>query len=420
MSSRALALAPSLRPAVALVAALGPALAGCESDAKLSRQNERPLVDVLGPVESDVFRLLGPDVPLRGQVSDEYDLPDQLTVVWVLADGTEVPVDADADGLVSLDLPVDGFDLGVHQATLLVTDTDGWQNSAPAAWRVEGPLGAPTAQIVSPYDGAIFPVGSSVTLQGLGQDLTTPAADLAFAWSSDLAGPLPGEISADGRSVLVTDLLGEGTHQITLTVTDADLESGSATISVVIGEEEEDPIIDDTEPVDAEPGDLVFSEMMVNPEAVADEVGEWVEMYNTSGSPIDISGYSFHDDDIDGWVMAGVVIPPNSYAVLCANVDPRVNGGVPCDGWFFRDWEGAGLALANGPDELVLTRPDGVEIDWLYYDDTWFTRAVATGVDPDFVESGANNDGRHWCDQQTRLSGMLEIGTPGVENDHCD
>ena len=114
-----------------------------------------------------------------------------------------------------------------------------------------------------------------------------------------------------------------------------------------------------------------------------------------------------------------IVVAPHDYIVLCANMDPSLNGGVPCDGWFFRDWDGGGLALANGPDELVLTRPDGLEIDWLYYDDTWFTKALAIGVDPAHLTAGENDDLSFWCNQQTITPPMLEPGTPGGMNDRC-
>lgn len=403
---------PSL---VALSGAL--LLVGCASDSSLKRQNDAPTVTVTSPALGEVFRLGADPVPLRGTAVDEYDAAEALEVRWVLPDGSEIELNPDADGNVEGELPIDGFELGVYQITLMATDLNGDTASAETTWEVAGPLSAPTALITWPTDGAAFEVGESITFQGEGSDETTPANALDFAWSSDLQGPLPGAISADGASVLITDGLQEGEHQITLTVIDADLEQGTDVVTIVVGEPEDEVVV---EPVDAEEGDLVFTEMMVNPEAVEDHLGEWVELYNTSDYPIDISGYSFRDDDVDEWIMDGVIIPPKSYAVLCADMSPSRNGGVPCDGWFLRDWEGEGLALANGPDELVLSRPDGVEIDWLHYTDEWFTPSFATGVDPDFVEGGANDDGRHWCDMFTSLPGMVETGTPGVENDHCD
>ena len=395
---------------------------GCESDTKIDRINEAPVASVLGPLPGAIYRLGGLDIRLEGKVSDEFSTAGELSASWVLPDGSEVAVSPDAEGLVSLDLPVSGLNLGIYEATLRVFDPDGLGAEDKAGWEVQGPLGAPTVEIVSPYDGVVYPSGSSVTFQGVASDSTTPSDELAFSWSSSIAGSLSVELSSDGRSMLVAEGLADGEHLVTLSVVDTDGETGSASIRVIIGEEGVDTgevIVEPEEPEPAEEGDLVFSEMMVNPEAVDDEIGEWIEMYNTSGNWIDLDGYTFHDDDIDFWDLAPLVVGPGEYVVLCADMNPTRNGGVPCDGWFYREWSGLGVALANGEDELVLTRPDGIEIDWLHYDDSWFTPGYATGVDPDFLELGANNDGRNWCNQLSALSGMRETGSPGVENQQC-
>ena len=43
------------------------------------------------------------------------------------------------------------------------------------------------------------------------------------------------------------------------------------------------------------PGDLVVSELLANPAAVADSNGEWLELYNASQSAIDINGLVLRD-----------------------------------------------------------------------------------------------------------------------------
>ncbi len=183
-------------------------------------------------------------------------------------------------------------------------------------------------------------------------------------------------------------------------------------------EDPEEPV--EPEILPAEPGDLVFSELMINPEVVDDELGEWVELYNTAGHPVDVAGYAFHDLDYDSWELTGpFVVPAHGYFVMCAETAVDLNGGVPCDGWFQRVSLGGGLALANSPDEVVLTRPDGVEIDRLEYDDTWFTNGVAMGVDPLELDALGNDDPTVWCDQQTVIALGGEPGTPGEPNDPC-
>lgn len=399
-----------LAPALTALAAL--ALTGCKSDQGVAIIPSPPEV-TLEAVDGVQRQGEGP-VPLLGTVWDKHDLPEELQLTWEL---DEVPLGeatAQADGTVTLDLDIDALGFGPHTVRLLAIDSDGDQGDAMVELEVWGPLGAPMVQITDPASGSTFLPMQAITFQGEASDASTSADELAFAWDSSVDGPLSGELSADGRSVLVTDALSDGTHTITLTVTDTDGEIGTDSIELTVGE----PLVED--PIDAEPGDLVFSEMMINPEAVADEVGEWVELYNTAGYPIEIAGYTFRDDDYDYWVLEGsMVVEPHDYFVLCADLNPAVNGGVPCDGWFLRDPDTPGLALANGPDEVVLMRPDGAEIDWLYYDDDWFDSGVAIGVDPSHLDSGANDDRSHWCAQQTVVLSTGEPATPGAENDPC-
>ncbi|MCB9777116.1 MAG: lamin tail domain-containing protein [Alphaproteobacteria bacterium] len=389
---------------------------GCGSDTKLGRIPSPPTARITGPEVDAIWRQEGDLVTLTGVVGDDFDSPDSMTVWWEIGE-LEVSASADAAGDVATEIDPDLFAPGPQVVRLAVLDTDGDYGDDVLEYTLWGPLGAPAVTITAPADASAFDVGETITFQGTATDTWTDPDDLVFAWSSDLEGPLDGEISADGETVLVSSLSTEGTHMVTLTVTDTDGEIGTDTISVVIGEEVELP---PDEPEDAEPGDLVFSEMMINPQAVADEVGEWVELYNTSGSRIEIAGYTFRDDDFDFWVLEGsMVVEPHDYFVLCADLSTAINGGVPCDGWFLRDPDTPGLALANAPDEVVLMRPDSVEIDWLHYDDEWYTPGVALGLDPRYLDAGDNDDKSRWCDQTTVVTTSGEPGTPGFENDPC-
>jgi hypothetical protein len=385
-------------------------LAGCVNDSGFKRVNEAPSVEISAPVEDEVFRQGAGLLVLTGLVSDSYDEPEELDVHLAVGDAEPTAVTQDAEGAVSIEVDVDVLPVGPLVLELSATDTDAATTFAQVTVLIGGPLGAPTVEIILPSDGAVYLLGAPVAFRGLGSDVATLPDDLVFSWSSSLDGPLLGAVSSEGESALFADALSVGAHTITLAAEDADGEIGSDSITVRI--EEEDVI--------AEPGDLVFSEMMVNPESVEDEVGEWVELYNTSGSSIDVGSYTFRDDDVDAWILEGpLLVGPHDYVVLCANLDAATNGGVPCDGWFFRDSTGAGLALANGEDELVLARPDGVEIDWLHYDSNWYTVGVALGLDPSFLTGGGNDDATHWCDQVTLLEGVSEVGTPGMLNDTC-
>jgi hypothetical protein len=77
------------------------------------------------------------------------------------------------------------------------------------------------------------------------------------------------------------------------------------------------------------------------------------------------------------------------------------------------------MALGNKGDEVVLSLPDGTEIDWLYYDADWYVEGVASGVDPDHLNGTDNDELMYWCPQTTVVSKGGEPGTPGMRNDEC-
>lgn len=383
-------------------------LVGCAPESGIKRVHEAPVAVVTAPEHGTIFRLGEGDVVLIGEGTDSYHHGADLTGTWVVDGGAPVSGALDADGVSTLTL----VDLGEgeHTARFTVLDGDGDSAEDAVTFDVHGPLGAPTVLVTEPEEGAVYDVGELVAFRGEATDETTPAAELTFAWWSDVQGDIAGAVSGDGASACLTDELLPGDHLVHLYVTDGDGEVGEDTVTVTIVDE----------PAVAEPGDLVFSEMMIQPQVVEDVVGEWVELYNTSGSPIDIAGYTFRDEDVDAWILEGpLLVAPHDYVVLCASLDLSVNGGVPCDGAFQRDSTGDGMALANGPDEVVLSRPDGVDIDVLHFDDTWIEPGVAIGVDPAYQESGANDDRTHWCLQTTVVSSGGEPGTPGLENDAC-
>lgn len=384
-------------------------LAACTPESKVQRVHEAPVAVVTAPENGAIYRLGEGDVVLIGEGTDSYDRGASLTGVWEVDGSGPVSGPLDADGISTLTLT--DLDLGEHEVRFTVLDGDGDSAVDQVTFVMAGPLGAPSVTITEPEDGASYALGDLVAFRGEATDITTPAEELSFTWWSELQGELADALSGDGASACFTDVLVAGDHVVHLSATDADGEVGEDTVTVTIVDE----------PVIAEAGDLVFSEMMIQPQVAEDVVGEWVELFNTSGSTIDITGYTFRDEDVDAWVLEGpLVVAPHDYVVLCASLDTAVNGGVPCDGSFVRDSSGYGMALANGEDEVVLSRPDGLDIDVLHYDDTWIEPGVAIGVDPTWQESGANDDRDHWCLQRTVVSTGGEPGTPGQANDACD
>src|SRR5258707_508127 len=57
-------------------------------------------------------------------------------------------------------------------------------------------------------------------------------------------------------------------------------------------------------------GPVVINEVMINPSAVSDAGGEYVELYNSGPSVVDLQGWTLRDDDVNSYTIpAGTPIP---------------------------------------------------------------------------------------------------------------
>ncbi|MEM9606413.1 MAG: ExeM/NucH family extracellular endonuclease [Actinomycetota bacterium] len=171
----------------------------------------------------------------------------------------------------------------------------------------------------------------------------------------------------------------------------------------------------DAGPGPAAPGDIVITEVMQNPAAVNDNDGEYVEVYNSTGSDIDLDGWTISDLGTESHLIAGsVVVPAGGYAVLGINADSATNGGVGVA------YQYADLFLGNSGDELVLTSPEAVEIDSIAWDGgpVW---PDPTGASMQLCDLASdNNDGAGWAPGTATIPSG-DVGTPGAANDStCD
>lgn len=112
-----------------------------------------------------------------------------------------------------------------------------------------------------------------------------------------------------------------------------------------------------------DPGQLLVSEVLVNPGATSDTAGEWFELYNNSTETIDLNGLIISDDGSNSHTLSSVnplLLDPGAYFVLGRNADESVNGGYTPD-YIYTDF-----VLSNSADEIVLVY-DGEEAFRLAY-----------------------------------------------------
>lgn len=170
-------------------------------------------------------------------------------------------------------------------------------------------------------------------------------------------------------------------------------------------------------PDDLTAGELVVTEVMVDPSKVDDALGEWIELYNDSGSLLDLNGLVLADEGTDRVVVAGsLLVEAGATVVLAVKSSPAVNGGnVEVDYAYAR----ATFRLDNTADELLLQSAVGTTLDRVAWTAAWgVSPGLALSLDPTTWDAASNDDLSAWCEPTTTY-GAGDRGTPGSDNDAC-
>jgi hypothetical protein len=213
---------------------------------------------------------------------------------------------------------------------------------------------------------------------------------------------------ADG-TITITGLFEGQAWNLTINGGDCDGTTVSGTIPSSIC----DPI------VCASPGDILISEVMRNPAAVGDDVGEYFEVYNNTGSSIDMRGWIIKDDATASEahaITSSVVVSGGGYAVFVINGDSGVNGGI--SGAY--SYEGD-ISLGNSGTDGIIIECSGTVIDQVIWDGTF--PPASSGVSMEFsntflarLNNTDNDNGANWG-LATTAYGSGDLGSPGVAND---
>jgi cysteine-rich repeat protein len=111
-------------------------------------------------------------------------------------------------------------------------------------------------------------------------------------------------------------------------------------------------------------GTVIITEVMANPDAVADSVGEWFEVYNPATQAIDISGWTIKSAVFSHVITGSVTLPAKGYAVIAASADISKNDGVVAAYGWGDNPEGGSLSLPNsGVTTLALWNSANALVD---------------------------------------------------------
>ncbi|MGB0591381.1 MAG: lamin tail domain-containing protein, partial [Myxococcota bacterium] len=163
-------------------------------------------------------------------------------------------------------------------------------------------------------------------------------------------------------------------------------------------------------------GALVITEIMKDPKAVSDSMGEWIEITNTSDAPIEMTGMVLRDLGSDEHTInpaEGLLVAPGAYVVFGVTADLGVG--------LEADYVLSGFMLDNGADEVVLQMGETI-LDSVVFDETAFVDPVGASLQlhGGFAPSASgNDDAGNWC-AATQPFGEGDLGSPGEANPPCD
>lgn len=154
-------------------------------------------------------------------------------------------------------------------------------------------------------------------------------------------------------------------------------------------------------------GDIVISELMVDPVAVADTQGEWIELHNPTDEAFDLQGCVVDDG---GSALRGIADPfalaPGGFKAIArsASAGFATSATMP-------------MSLGNTGDSVAISC-DGVEIDRVVYGPGFpLAAGKSMALDPLSQDAMSNDAPGAWCLAAQPYG--VDFGTPGKPNPDC-
>jgi len=162
------------------------------------------------------------------------------------------------------------------------------------------------------------------------------------------------------------------------------------------------------------PGDLVFSEAMIDPDG-SDTGLEWMELYNASSKEIPLKGLTLYVSAPDGSKEKSDLLTQGTIAPGAYWVAGDARGELPS---FMDDSYGANLGAFPNTAGLLGVRCAAKTLDEVTY--TNAPPGAALQLDGSLVPDSSNNDEPgNFCPATRPLSEGTGFGTPGARNDAC-
>jgi hypothetical protein len=160
-------------------------------------------------------------------------------------------------------------------------------------------------------------------------------------------------------------------------------------------------------------GEILITEIMVNPEVVSDANGEWFEIWNATDHDLLLNGLVIKDAGSNLHTLSAtgnLVLSAKSYQIFAKNGDEITNGGVKAD-YVYQNF-----TLSNTSDQVIITSGDGTLIDQVSYSADWpVVSGASMELHPDYQSFSGNDQAERWMPARIPF-GAGDKGSPGRAN----
>jgi hypothetical protein len=162
---------------------------------------------------------------------------------------------------------------------------------------------------------------------------------------------------------------------------------------------------------DIEIGDLIITEIMINPSDCTDDSAEYLELKNNTDRWVNIKGLTFQDGNSSYQLEEDVLASPKSLIL------GRLNSVEDCfslgeDFNYDLQWDNTGDSVEIKYEATSFDRVDFV--NWVIPEGASLTLSSSN------MNSTTNDDETSWCPAPNPIANEYnDLGSPGVENPTC-
>jgi hypothetical protein len=155
--------------------------------------------------------------------------------------------------------------------------------------------------------------------------------------------------------------------------------------------------------------EVVFSEVMKNPAALADTAGEWFELTNTGTRSLELEGCSVLRDGSGFEITSPLSVDSGTSITFANNAAPG----------FTPSYVYSGLSLPNAAAFTLSLVCAGETLDSITVNPALTPNAAGASLslDPAAANPQGNDDATQWCDATSAYN--TDLGTPGSANPAC-